>query len=125
FAVPMVTRVGGALNQEISQDQIIYPCAHRAAVSIVRRADDRSTADVERSVDDHRNSGYMTNPLDQVVVARILLPPHHLQSGAAVDVSNGRQSFSPLLADRIGHQHEVGGGGKRIIADEILPDVIE
>src|SRR5262245_56586001 len=62
-----------ALREQIGpQHQIVHVRAHEAHVGVMRRADDRLAAHVERRVDQERHAGLALELLDEVVVQRAL-----------------------------------------------------
>ena len=64
-------RLRGLLEQERPEHEAVDVGAHEAAVGVLRRADDRLAAHVERRVHQHRAAGEALERLDQVVVVAV------------------------------------------------------
>ena len=60
------TRLRRFLEHERAEHQHVHVGAHEAAVGVLRRADDRLAADVERRVHQHRTAGLRSNAVDQM-----------------------------------------------------------
>src|SRR2546425_12570581 len=80
-----------ALFQDMgTDDQIVHVRAHATAVSVLGRADDWLAADIERGVDDDRDSSAPFELTDQVVVERVLSPGDALDPRRVVHMGHRR-----------------------------------
>ena len=83
-------RLRRLVEQERAEHEIVDVRPHEAAIRVLRRADDRLAADVERGVDEHAAAGARLERLDQVVVAGVRLACHGLDARRVVDVRDRR-----------------------------------
>src|ERR1043165_374162 len=56
-------RLPFALQQKIANDEAIHLCVHEAAISVVRRTDNRLTVHIKRGIDQERAAGGLLEPL--------------------------------------------------------------
>src|SRR5437763_1733115 len=79
------------LRDEVTVErQVVDPRAEEAADRILGGADDRLALDVERGIQDDGDAGFLTEPGQQLPVARVDLPTDDVDAGRPVDVHDGR-----------------------------------
>src|ERR1041385_7055269 len=78
----------GFFDQEITQQQVIHICAHETEIGLFRRANNRLTTHVERSVNDHRATMLVGKFSDQSVKERLMLFTDCLDTRGIVHMSH-------------------------------------
>src|SRR5262249_22841533 len=92
-------------DEKIADRQEIDPGVDEAGDRILRRADDRLAAYVERSVDHHRAAGQPVKHVHQAMKRRVAVGIDSLQPCAVIDMRDRR----PRRALLVQHRHHVAG----------------
>src|SRR5262249_3878265 len=70
------------------QSQGVHLRPHKAAITVLRRANYRLPAHIETGVDDYRATGLLTERLDDPPVEGVHIPANGLNSGRIIHVCN-------------------------------------
>src|SRR5205085_7428777 len=94
------------LDEEIPDGHRVEARAVEATDGLVRRADDRLAAHVERGVQDDGYAGELAEVLDHGVEPRVRALRHGLRSHGSIDVHDRWNLRSALGAGLVGDDHE-------------------
>src|SRR6266446_12886 len=76
------------VDQVISEYEQIHFCSHKTSIGILGSADDRFTADIERSVDNNCTTGQCLKGLEQTVVSGVSVLVHSLNTCRVINMGH-------------------------------------
>ena len=77
-------------EQKILNHQSVHVRGHEASIGILRRADDRFSADIEAGVDDYGTAGQIGKGGNEFMEARIPVPVNRMDACGKVNMGNRR-----------------------------------
>lgn len=104
----------------LAEQQRVQPGAGQAVQCPLRCAGDRLAFQVERGVDQDRDTGAQGEGAQHASQERVLLPIHGLNSCGVIHVHHGRDTTSGKLGDRNRERHKRAG----LVEVEIVPGVL-